>query len=53
MERQHRLFDGSEGESGEVFRRLQKEVQARVRKLLADLAIGRVKVRQKEARDER
>lgn len=53
MERQHRLFNGSEGESEEVFRRLQEEVRVRVRELLAEIAIRQVKARRKEARDER
>lgn len=53
MKKQRSLFDGSAGESEEVFRRLQEAVRMRVTELLAELAIKQAKVLRKAVRDER
>jgi len=52
MKKQRDLFEGDEGESGEILRRLLVEARVRVTELLADLAIKRA-TRRKEARDDR
>lgn len=52
MKKQRDLFEGDEGESEEILRRLPEEVRARVTALLAELALKR-STRRKEARDDR